>query len=86
MASAVHAIKDRVNKNLKLPVGYYVEYGGQFESQQSATRLIVILAGVAVIGMFVVLMVLFPSVRVVLQILNLPARGQSGGNTQVLPV
>ncbi|MFN3150207.1 efflux RND transporter permease subunit [Bremerella sp.] len=70
LASAVQAIKDRVNKDLKLPVGYYVEYGGQFESQQNATRLIVILAGVSVIGMFVVLMILFPSVRVVLQILN----------------
>jgi HME family heavy-metal exporter len=70
LASAVQAIKGRVNRTLKLPVGYYVEYGGQFESQQSATRLIVILAGVAVIGMFVVLMILFPSVRVVLQILN----------------
>src|SRR6056297_2588885 len=70
LASAVAAIKQRVHSELSLPVGYYVEYGGQFESQQSATRLIVILAGVAVIGMFVVLMVLFPSVRVVLQILN----------------
>ncbi len=70
LASAVQAIKGRVNRNLKLPVGYYVEYGGQFENQQNATRLIVILAGVAVIGMFVVLMILFPSVRVVLQILN----------------
>ena len=70
LASAVQAIKQQVNVNLNLPVGYYVEYGGQFESQQSATRLIMILAGVAVVGMFVVLMILFPSVRVVLQILN----------------
>ncbi|MDM4015179.1 efflux RND transporter permease subunit [Roseiconus lacunae] len=70
LASAVQAIKQQVNVNLNLPVGYYVEYGGQFESQQSATRLIMILAGVSVAGMFVVLMILFPSVRVVLQILN----------------
>lgn len=70
LASAVQAIKQQVNVTLNLPVGYYVEYGGQFESQQSATRLIMILAGAAVVGMFVVLMILFPSVRVVLQILN----------------
>lgn len=70
LASAVQAIKNRLNRSLELPVGYYVEYGGQFESQQSATRLIVILAGVSVMGMFVVLMILFPSVRVVTQILN----------------
>ncbi|EMB16530.1 efflux RND transporter permease subunit [Rhodopirellula europaea] len=70
LASAVEAIKGRLNQDLELPVGYYVEYGGQFESQQNATRLIMVLAGVSVIGMFGVLMILFPSVRVVLQILN----------------
>ena len=55
---------------MELPEGYFVEYGGQFESQQRATTLIVILAGVSVVGMFVVLMMLYPSVRIVLQILN----------------
>jgi Cu/Ag efflux pump CusA len=47
-----------------------VEYGGQFESQQRATTLITVLAAVSVVGMFVVLLVLYPSVRIVLQILN----------------
>ena len=47
-----------------------MEYGGQFESQRSATLLIGVLAGVSVIGMFVVLLMLHPSVRIVLQILN----------------
>lgn len=70
LASAVQAIKQQIDVNLDLPVGYYVEYGGQFESQQNATKLIAILAAVAAVGMFVVLMILFPSVRVVLQILN----------------
>jgi len=70
LASAVQAIQRNVDKQLTLPIGYYVEYGGQFESQQSATRLIIILAGVSVIGMFGVLMILFPSIRIVLQILN----------------
>jgi HME family heavy-metal exporter len=47
-----------------------VEYGGQFENQQRATYLITLLAGVSVLGMFVVLSVLYPSWRIVLQILN----------------
>ena len=55
---------------MKLPEGYFVEYGGQFESQQRATLLIGALAGVALVGMFVVLFMLYPSVRIVLQILN----------------
>ncbi len=70
LASAVAELQQRVQAEVQMPEGYFVEYGGQFESQQRATRLILILAGVSVVGMFVVLMILFPSVRIVLQILN----------------
>ena len=47
-----------------------MEFAGQFESQRKATRTILILSAVSVVGMFLVLMVLMPSVRIVLQILN----------------
>ncbi|WP_430452759.1 efflux RND transporter permease subunit [Rhodopirellula europaea] len=70
LASAVGEIKQRVGAEVQMPVGYFIEYGGQFESQQRATQLIIVLAGISVVGMFVVLMLLFPSVRIVLQILN----------------
>ncbi|WP_146531775.1 efflux RND transporter permease subunit, partial [Novipirellula artificiosorum] len=70
LASAVEEIKQKLDQKVTMPVGYFVEYGGQFESQQRATRLIMILAAVSVVGMFLVLMLLFPSVRIVLQILN----------------
>lgn len=70
LASAVSEITDRLSTDIKLPEGYFIEYGGQFESQQRATRTILVLAAASVVGMFVVLMVLFPSIRVVLQILN----------------
>lgn len=70
LASAVGEIERRVNERVSLPEGYFIEYGGQFESQQRATRTILVLAAVSVVGIFIVLLVLFPSVRVVLQILN----------------
>jgi HME family heavy-metal exporter len=70
LAGVVADIQGRVREQVPLPEGYFVEYGGQFESQQRATSLIIVLAGVALIGMFVVLMMLYPSVRIVLQILN----------------
>lgn len=70
LASAVAEIQQRVQSQVQLPEGYFVEYGGQFESQQRATTLIAVLAAVSVVGMFVVLMILYPSVRIVLQILN----------------
>ena len=70
LANAVAEIQQRVNAQVAMPIGYYVEYGGQFESQQNATQLIMILAGLSVVAMFGVLMILFPSVRIVMQILN----------------
>ncbi|MEL0094832.1 MAG: efflux RND transporter permease subunit [Planctomycetaceae bacterium] len=70
LASAVAEITQQVDRQVQLPEGYFIEYGGQFESQQRATRTILMLAGVSIVGMFVVLMLLFSSVRVVLQILN----------------
>ncbi|EMI17599.1 heavy metal efflux pump, CzcA family [Rhodopirellula maiorica SM1] len=70
LSGAVGEIKQRVSDQVQLPVGYFIEYGGQFESQQRATQMIIVLAAVSIVGMFVVLLILFPSVRIVLQILN----------------
>ena len=70
LASAVNEIRRVVAADVVLPVGFYLEYGGQFESQQKATSLIATLAAVSVLGMYAVLFILFPSHRIVLQILN----------------
>ena len=63
-------IERRVRERVKMPPGYFVEFDGQFEAQRSATRLIGVLAGVSLAGIFLVLMTLYPSVRITLQILN----------------
>ena len=70
LSSAVAEIREKLGKNVTLPPGYFIEFGGQFESQERATFLIMMLAGVSVVGMLVVLMLLYPSLRVALQILN----------------
>ena len=70
MAGAVAEIDRRVRERVPLPQGYFIEYGGQFESGRSATVLIAVLAMVSFLGVFVVLLMLRPSVRIVLQILN----------------
>jgi HME family heavy-metal exporter len=63
LAGVVADVQQRVAERVPLPEGYTVEYGGQFESQRRATTLIAVLAGVSLVGMFVVLLMLFPSVR-----------------------
>jgi HME family heavy-metal exporter len=70
LGGAVEAIRSRLAGAVNLPEGYFIEYGGQFENQRRATINLMILAAVSVVGMFGVLMILFPSVRIVLQILN----------------
>ncbi|MGN6544021.1 MAG: efflux RND transporter permease subunit [Aureliella sp.] len=52
-----------------LPSGYFVEYGGQFQSQQSASRVIGVLFVVAMLGVFLVLFTLFRSVNLSLQVM-----------------
>ena len=52
-----------------LPPGYFVEYGGQFESQRSASRVIAALFCVSMLGVFIVLFTLFKSANLALQVM-----------------
>jgi CzcA family heavy metal efflux pump len=69
LGSVVADIRAAIKSQVKLPEGYFVEYGGQFEAQQEATRLIGLLSIVSFAGVFLVLYTLFPSVRIVLQVM-----------------
>ncbi|MBY0587203.1 CusA/CzcA family heavy metal efflux RND transporter [bacterium] len=69
LGSVVADIQKAVSSKIKMPEGYFVEYGGQFQAQQEASRQMLLLSGISVLGVFLVLYTLFPSVRVVLQIM-----------------
>ena len=53
-----------------LPTGSFIEYGGQFESQKEATRMIGMLSLVSLAGMFFALYTLFGSTNLSLQVLS----------------
>lgn len=73
LGTTVKEMQQKVNTQLKLPQGYYLQWGGQFESQQSASKLIAILSIFSLLGIFLVLYSHFKSSRIVLQImLNIP--------------
>ena len=55
--------------NSQLPAGYFLEYGGQFQSQQEASRVLGGLFIVAMIGVFLTLFTMFRSVNLSLQVM-----------------
>ncbi len=73
LGSTVEEIQDKISKEIKLPQGFFIKYSGQFESQKSASRLMVILGIFSVIGIFLILFTYFKSTGLVLQIMfNIP--------------
>jgi HME family heavy-metal exporter len=70
LVDVVRDIQSRLEPVKKaLPTGYFIEYGGQFESQQSASRMIAGLFVVSLAGMFLVLFTMFRSVNFSLQVM-----------------
>ena len=85
LGSSVEAVQKRIAERVKFDEGYFVVYGGQFEAQQSATTRILLLSAIALVGVFVVLYSVFPSVSVVAQIsVALPAAFVGGVAALVL--
>ncbi len=73
VASVVEDFRGRIEASVDLPQGYYVEYGGQFESGEAATRAITILSAVSILAIFLILFQEFGSARTALLIMvNLP--------------
>jgi HME family heavy-metal exporter len=70
LGSVVADIRQRLAPiEASLPAGYFVDLGGQFESQQSATRTIGLLSLLSIALMFLALYTLFGSVNLSLQVL-----------------
>lgn len=73
LQGAVNRIRKKINDNVPLPEGYHVEYGGQFESAQSATRTLLVTSLMAILVIFLLLYGQFKNVRQASAVLlNLP--------------
>lgn len=73
LQGAVNRISKTINDNVPLPEGYHVEYGGQFESAQSATRTLLVTSLMAILVIFLLLYGQFKDVRQASAVLlNLP--------------
>lgn len=73
LSDVVVAIKQRINERVRLPVGYYLEYGGAYQAQSEALRQILWLSGAAALGIFLLLFQAFRSIKQALLVMaNLP--------------
>jgi len=73
LRSAVNSIKEKVDAKIKLPENYHIEYGGQFESEESASRTLLLTSLFSILAIY---MLLYNQFRRPLQaaviMLNLP--------------
>lgn len=73
LRGVVNDIQDKIDSDIVFPEGYHVEYGGQFESEQAASQVILIASIFSIIVIFLLLFNEFKSATQSLVILlNLP--------------
>lgn len=63
LSSFVNEAKQRIEQNVKIPSGYWITWGGQFEQLQSATQRLQIVVPITLIGIFLLLFMSFGSVK-----------------------
>jgi Cu/Ag efflux pump CusA len=73
LGSVIDDIRAAIDRGVKMPAGMYVVYGGQFESQEQATRTLSLLGALVLAGIFLLLYLAFRSARLALVVMvNLP--------------
>src|SRR5262249_56717254 len=73
LGSVVDDMRAAVAREVPMPAGYRVEYGGQFESEQTASRRLMVLGVGVIAGLFMLLVLAFGRARdAALVMVNLP--------------
>ena len=73
LRSVVNDIRARVDEQIHLPEGYHIEYGGQFESEQAASRTLALASAISIVVIFLLLYFQFRNAaQSAVILLNLP--------------
>lgn len=73
LRSVVNDIQAQVDAQIKLPEGYHIEYGGQFESEQAASRTLALTSFMSIVVIFLLLYHEFRNVKEsAIILINLP--------------
>lgn len=73
LRSVVNAIQKKIDGNIRLPEGYHIEYGGQFENEQAASRTLLLTSLMSIVVIFLLLYHEFRNVKEsAIILINLP--------------
>ena len=73
LRSVVNQIKQQINNNIQLSEGYHIEYGGQFESEEKASKILFFTSIMALLIIFLLLYQEFKNIKMAsIILLNLP--------------
>jgi cobalt-zinc-cadmium resistance protein CzcA len=75
----VAELQQKVDKEVKLPAGYYIEWGGQFHNMERAMHHLMIIVPITIAAIFFLLFVLFQSVRFAALIITVLPLASIGG-------
>jgi heavy metal efflux system protein len=79
LGSTVREAIDKVNKQVKLPVGYHLDWAGEYESQQRSSRRLELVLPITILLIFMILYGMFSSLKWALLILCNVAIAPVGG-------
>src|SRR5690606_32600211 len=79
LQSVVDDVKSIIDSNVKLPVGYNITYGGQFENLQSAKARLLVAVPVALVLIFILLYFAFGSINEALMVYSAIPLSAVGG-------
>jgi cobalt-zinc-cadmium resistance protein CzcA len=79
LGSTVEEAIDKVNKQVKLPQGYHIDWAGEYESQKRADKRLLIVLPITILLIFIILYTMFKSFKWALLILANVAMARIGG-------
>jgi cobalt-zinc-cadmium resistance protein CzcA len=79
LGSTVQEAIDKINQRVQLPRGYHLEWAGEYESEQRASRRLLIVVPITILVIFIILYTMFRSAKWALLILAVVAMAPLGG-------
>ncbi|MGV8812612.1 MAG: efflux RND transporter permease subunit [Gelidibacter sp.] len=78
LGSTLKDVQSHLNKNISLPAGYTIEYGGAYQDQQKAFKELMMILISAVLLVFIVILFLFRKIKIALAIIVIAVLGVAG--------